>query len=169
MRWHAYAPFAAFAGPESKCPSNTWKTATASLRLHNMRRERKYKEEREANRKKLLSLTISTNVPSKWRFLDLEFGYIWKRNKNNKKWDSATCKCKKCKGTGQPQRKGDFICHICHGTGKLLVTIEPSVFIDLVHTYITRHGAHAHDCKMGVGDAETECDCGLAKLRKIFR
>lgn len=39
---------------------------------------KRFQKEREVNRDKLVTISINTHVPSKWRFTDLETGEIWR-------------------------------------------------------------------------------------------
>lgn len=45
----------------------------------------KWQKEREANAERLVTFSINTRVPSKWRLLDLETGDIWR-------WEDGTFK-----------------------------------------------------------------------------
>ena len=44
-----------------------------------MSRNGAFEKEREANRE-IVVISINTRVPSKWRFVDLETGDVWKWN-----------------------------------------------------------------------------------------
>lgn len=48
-----------------------------------------YTIERNNNRDRLIQLTITTHVPSKWRMVDLETGDIWKHD-GERIWTRAT-------------------------------------------------------------------------------
>ena len=44
-----------------------------------MTEKQKYKQERLKNAHKLEVLAVNTHVPSKWRFVDLETGQVWRK------------------------------------------------------------------------------------------
>lgn len=48
-------------------------------------RTTEWQKEREANRNRLITFSVNTHVPSKWRLLDLETGDIWR-------WEGGTFK-----------------------------------------------------------------------------